>query len=250
VEAAVRFILFCLLLSVAFAACDGDDDDDETPTSTPAASTPVTTPSADPAIVIETPAEGDTVTTPVEMTGIANVFEAVLFIDAVLSDDTVLCSRRLMATSGTGTPGDWNGILAFAAPSEDTAVSLRGFSLSAMDGSVINLVEREVTVSAEQPDIVIDEPACRAEVTGPTLAVSGEAQVFEAALTVELRDEAGVAVITQQVMAASGTERSPWSTTFDLGAVTPGFYDVVAYSISAMDGSVINEFPVQISVSP
>jgi hypothetical protein len=76
------------------------------------------------------------------------------------------------------------------------------------------------------------------------------AQVFEAALNVDIRDASGTAVLTQNVMAASGTEFSFWTTTFDISGLTPGFYDIVAYSFSAMDGSIQDEFPVQISVGP
>jgi hypothetical protein len=113
-----------------------------------------------------------------------------------------------------------------------------------------DLVERSVTLSNERPDIVITSPACADEVTGPSLTVEGMAEVFEAALTVEIRDASGTAVATQNVLAASGVEFSPWTATFDISGLTAGFYDVVAFSHSAMDGSVINEFPVQVSVGP
>jgi hypothetical protein len=49
-------------------------------------------------------------------------------------------------------------------------------------------------------------------------------------------------------MAAGGTEFSPWTATFDLSALPgAGYYDLVAYNLSARDGSIENEFPVQIA---
>ena len=113
-----------------------------------------------------------------------------------------------------------------------------------------NVVERSVIASADQPNIIINTPACTGQVTGPSLTVEGIARVFEAVLFVEIRDASGAALMNQRVMAASGTEFSPWTATFDVSSLAGGFYDVVAYSLSAADGSVINEFPVQFSRVP
>jgi hypothetical protein len=251
-----RIVLLATLAALALpllAACD--DDDAPSATSMPSATatttvaaTPTTGPDA--AIAIDEPATGSTVAVPVEMTGTANVFEAVLIVDALNDSGVPVCRRRLMATSGTGTPGDWSGVLALPPPAEDAPITLRAYSFSAMDGSMINLVERSVIVSDESPDIVITSPGCDEEVSGATLVVEGTAQVFEAALVVEIRDEFGSVRLSQNVMAASGVELSPWSASFDVSTLVPGFYDVVAYSISAEDGSIINVFPVQISRVP
>jgi hypothetical protein len=247
----------CSLLVLA-AACDDDDDGDATPTTAAATSQPATatsapagspTPGAEAAIVIEAPAEGTTVRVPFEASGTANVFEGALTVDVLGgAAGTVLCTRHVQASSGTGTPGDWSGIIAFPPPAADAPITLRAYTFSAMDGSMQDIVERPLTVSAEHPNIVIETPSCAEEVAGGPLAVSGMAQVFEAALSVDVRDASGTAVVTQQVMAASGVEYSPWSTTLDLSGLNAGFYDVVAYTHSAQDGRVIDEFPVQISV--
>jgi immunoglobulin-like protein involved in spore germination len=249
--------IFLILSCIALAAwsCGGDDDDAErTATSTePAAATSTTAPSASPTIeagiVIEQPAAGGNVSVPIAMSGRANVFEGALTVDALgNAAGTVLCTRHLQATSGTGTEGTWDGVLAFPPPAAETPITLRAYTFSAMDGSMTDVVERSVTVSPEQPAIVIESPACAAEVGG-TLTVSGMALVFEAVLHVDIRHSSGV-VMTNRVMAAGGTEFSPWSTTFDISGLTPGFYDVVAYDLSARDGAIENEFPVQISVRP
>jgi hypothetical protein len=240
------------------SACGDDGNGGAQPTATPPALSPSssasTTPPAAAAIRIDQPAAGETVTSPFAASGTANVFEGALTIDVVgNAAGLVLCTRHVQATSGTGTPGDWSGTLAFAPPPSDAPATLRAYTFSAMDGSVQDLVERPIVVSAERPDIVIESPRCAEEVpAGSPLTVRGMALVFEAALTVEIRDASGAVVASQNVLAANGTEFSPWSATFDLPALglTSAFYDVVAYSHSAMDGSVINEFPVQISVRP
>jgi hypothetical protein len=247
------FLISCAIAVAAWSCDDDGDDDDDSPTATePAASAtaaPSSSPTIEAGIVIEQPASGN-VRSPIEMSGRANVFEGALTIDALgNAAGTVLCTRHVQATSGTGTEGTWEGVLAIDPPDTEVPITLRAYTFSAMDGSMQDVVERSVTLSSEDPDIVINAPVCAAEVSG-TLVVEGLAQVFEAALNVDIRDASGTAVLTQNVMAASGTEFSFWTTTFDISGLTPGFYDIVAYNHSAEDGAVENEFPVQISVGP
>jgi hypothetical protein len=245
--------LLLFVLAIPLISCDDDDDGADATSTSPAAT--ATTSAASPtvsaaAITIDEPLADSTARSPVTMSGTANVFEGALTIDALgNAAGLVLCTRHVQATSGTGTPGTWEGILAFTPPPDPAPITLRAYSFSAMDGTMENVVERSVTVSSERPNIVINSPACAEEVSG-TLTVEGMAEVFEAALSVDIRDASGTAVMTQNVMAASGTEFSPWSATFDISSLTPGFYDVVAYTHSARDGAVIDEFPVQISVRP
>jgi hypothetical protein len=252
-------LMTCLFAGAAWA-CDGDDDDPSPTPTSPAASSPTapagtstTAPSGSPTIeagiVVEQPLAGN-VRSPIEMFGRANVFEAALTIDALnAADDSVLCMRHVQATAGTGTEGTWAGVLAIDPPDTETQVTLRAYTFSPRDGSIQDLVETGVILSTEDPDIVINAPACASSVSG-TLTVEGMALVFEAALQVDIRDASGTAVMTNNVMAADGTQFSFWSTTFDISGLTPGFYDVVAYNHSARDGTIENEFPVQISVEP
>jgi hypothetical protein len=249
-----RSILLAVSLALVLASCG--DDDDPTPTASPsetAAPTAEATADTEPAITIDAPADGATVQVPFEASGTANVFEAALTIDVLgNAAGSVLCQRHIMASSGSGTRGTWAATLAFPPPEVDSPATFRAYSFSARDGAMENVVERAIVVSAERPNIVIESPSCNDEVAeGSTLTVSGMAQVFEAQLRVEIRDAAGTALLTQDVLAASGVEYSPWTATFDLSSapVGVGFYDVVAFSHSAMDGSVINEFPVPIIVT-
>jgi hypothetical protein len=208
------------------------------------------TPEPTPLITIGGPANGETVPVPVAMTGTSDTFEAALTVDALDATGQPLCVRHIMATSGSGTPGTWETTLAFPPKDAEIPVKLRAYELSAKDGSMVNLVERAVTVSAERPPIIITTPACGDSVApGGTLTVTGTALVFEAALTIELRDASGVAVATQNAMAASGSEESPWRALLTIPAgLAVGMYDLVAFDLSAKDGSIQDEFSIQIHV--
>jgi hypothetical protein len=235
------------------AACGDDDDAVPTATAAPPTAAPAASPTAvTAAITIDEPRDGNTVSSPFRATGTASVFEGALTVDVLGDAGTVLCTRNVQASEGGPGRGDWSGVLAFPPPLADAPVTLRAYSFSADDGSRENVVERSLTASARQPSIVITAPACAASVpqTAP-LEVSGMALVFEAALNVDVRDAAGTVLVTQRVMAASGTEFSPWSATLDLSALPgPGLYDLVAYNFSARDGAIENEFPIQILVGP
>ena len=90
-----------------------------------------------PAILIESPTEGALVSSPVDVSGTANTFEAVL--ELRLLDDTgaVLTRRRVMATSGTGMRGRFHATLPAPAGSAGD-VTLTAFERSAADGSPVN----------------------------------------------------------------------------------------------------------------
>jgi len=214
---------------------------------------PTPTPSALPAIEIQGPTDGATVTVPITMRGTSNTFEAALTVDAVNEAGDFLCIRHIMATSGSGTPGTWETPLGFA-PASDTEVApvtLRAYELSATDGSMINMVERKVLLSPKRPPIMMTSPVCGDVVApGGTLAIQGLATVFEAALTVELRNASGAAVFSKNLMTEEGNVESLFSDLATLPAnLAPGFYDLVAFNYSPKDGSVENEFPVQIRVA-
>lgn len=204
----------------------------------------------EPTITIDVPASGATVASPVEVSGTANTFEAALTVDVIDAEGDTLCIRHITATSGSGTPGTWATTLGLVPPASDTGVTLRAYEFSAADGSISNLVEQAVTLSSEQPPIIVEAPECGVTVSpGAVLSASGLALVFEAALVVELRDSSGTPVLTQPTMAASGVEMSAWSTELTLPeGLAPGLYDLVAFNESAEDGSIQNEFAVQIRV--
>ncbi len=254
----VRMIAGVVLVagSSLLMACGDDDDAEPTPAATTTASASTVTPGTTPAatapatlITIDIPPEGAHVSTPIELSGTANTFEAALTVDVLDATGDALCARSIMATSGSGTPGTWATTLDIPPPDAETPVTLRAYEFSAMDGSIINLVERDVTLSTERPPLFITSPECGATVApGSALVVEGRGVVFEAAFNLELRDAAGTAVATASGM-AGGTEEMPFSVTMTVPTDAPnGKYDLVAFSFSAEDGSVQNEFSVQIFV--
>lgn len=217
----------------------------------PASERPSSPPSAPvtPAITIDTPPPGATAAIPFTASGTANTFEAALTIDVVDAAGRTVCVRALTATSGSGTRGTWTGTLAFPPGTGAPPLRLRAYTHSAMDGSVIDLVEQPITMSTARPDIVLTSPTCGQAVSaGGALALTGTAAVFEAAFLVDLRDAAGTALVTVPMMAQECCVHSPFSSTLTIPAGIGGLYDVVAYNLSAKDGSVEDEFSVQIEV--
>ena len=224
----------------------------QTPRSPSAAPEQDSAPASEPAITMLRPAAGATLMVPLTLSGTANTFEAALTVDALNAAGDYLCIRHLTATSGSGTRGTWQTWLAFA-PTHDSGtapVTLRAYELSARDGSMTNVTERQISLSAAHPAIVMTTPACGDVVSpGSQLAVTGSATVFEAALTVELRDSGGAVRVSRNLMTAEGGVPSAFSDLIPIPAGLPGgYYDLVALSYSAKDGSKQNEFPVQILV--
>ncbi|GAA3872966.1 hypothetical protein GCM10022381_14980 [Leifsonia kafniensis] len=217
------------------------------PTSKPSSAP---TAEADPLISFERPVEGTTVSVPFLVAGSANTFEAALTVEASVAGGGILCALDLLATSGSGTPGTWQGTIAFPPPESAGSVTLRAYAHSAKDGSPTDLVAQTITVSAERPAIFLTTPVCGDIVdAGQLLAVTGRAEVFEAALTIELRDASGTALLAQQVVADECCVESNFAVLLSVPAgLAAGSYDVVAFTTSAVDGSIQNEFPVQIQV--
>lgn len=241
-------------LAVAAIVASGTLISCSTPGSGPLTA-PTATPSespepAGPAITITTPAEDDTVSVPFTVSGEANTFEAALTVEVVDQSGTGMCVRQLMATSGSGTPGTWEGTLAFPPEVDALPVMLRAYAHSAKDGSIVDLVEYPITIAPDRPPIILTSPACgQVYEVGGLMMVTGTAALFEAALTVDVRDASGMTVATLQVTADECCVESNFSSSLTLPAdIPPGLYDVVAYSLSPKDGSVENEFPVQIEV--
>jgi len=200
--------------------------------------------------VIEDPTSDARVSAPLSVSGRSNTFEAALTVQLVTPVGDTLCIREVMATSGSGTEGTWQTVLGFTPPEFDTPATLRAYERSAQDGSPINVVEFGVVITPDRPPIFIYQPICSDRVApGDPLFVKGRALVFEAQLSLDLRTSSGEVVLTQQVTAESGTEESNFEATVTIPADLPGgYYDLVAYDNSAKDGSIQNEFPVQIEV--
>jgi germination protein M len=94
-----------------------------------------------PAILVEHPGPGDTVTSPLHVTGTANTFEATFNYRLKDASGTVLAKDFVTATSGSGTRGTFDFTVPFTVDSAQNG-TLAVFELSAEDGSVVH--ERDI----------------------------------------------------------------------------------------------------------
>jgi hypothetical protein len=93
-----------------------------------------------PQILVESPAVGDTVTSPVRFSGLANVFEATVTYELVDADGNVLAGSFVTATCGTGCWGTFDVEVPFDAGGA-TGGTFSAFEVSAKDGSRIHVVD-------------------------------------------------------------------------------------------------------------
>jgi hypothetical protein len=100
-----------------------------------------------PAILVQNLRIGELVSSPVHISGTADVFEAVVSIAILDQHGKVITSTFTMATCGTGCRGTWETDVAY-----DVAEAQHGmikvFEVSAMDGSDIHVVRIPVTLTA------------------------------------------------------------------------------------------------------
>jgi spore germination protein GerM len=93
-----------------------------------------------PAILVESPTLGQTVGSPLRITGTANVFEAVFRINIVDWDGLIIADQTVMASSGTGTRGTFDVTIPFEVGRAGIG-ALIVFADSPKDGSQIDVVE-------------------------------------------------------------------------------------------------------------
>jgi hypothetical protein len=101
---------------------------------------------ASPAILLDTPAWGSTLSSPARLAGTSNVFEATHRVQIIDSAGKTVYDGVVTATSGTGTRGDWS-ITATFTPTQTGAGKVRVFDESAKDGSDENVVEVPVLLT-------------------------------------------------------------------------------------------------------
>ncbi len=90
-----------------------------------------------PAILVEHPAPGDAVKSPLQVTGTANTFEATFNYRLQDADGKLLAKDFVTATSGSGTRGTFDFSITFDIDAARNG-TLSVFELSAEDGSVIH----------------------------------------------------------------------------------------------------------------
>lgn len=93
-----------------------------------------------PAIFVDSPAWGEPVTSPIEVRGLSNVFEAVSQVMLTDDDGLPLFEDTVMATCGTGCWGEWEIEIPYSVDREQFG-ALIVWEFSAADGSRINVRE-------------------------------------------------------------------------------------------------------------
>ena len=98
-----------------------------------------------PQILVESPLPGETVSSPIRVSGTANVFEATVSFEVRDAADAVIDESFTTATSGTGTRGTFEHVL--EVPDVDGPVTIVAFEASAEDGSPLHVVRVPVTIA-------------------------------------------------------------------------------------------------------
>lgn len=98
-----------------------------------------------PAVLVESPLLGDTVSSPVRVFGSANTFEAVFQIEITDWDGRIVATQRVMATSGTGTRGTFDVTVPYRVTRSGSGELITSV-FSAKDGSRIVISETPLQV--------------------------------------------------------------------------------------------------------
>jgi len=96
-------------------------------------------------IDVQAPTRGAVVTSPVTISGTADVFEAVVSVRILDAAHNPIADTVTMATCGSGCRGDYSVHVPYSVDTEQRGVILV-FEVSAKDGSMINIVRIPVTL--------------------------------------------------------------------------------------------------------
>jgi hypothetical protein len=99
-----------------------------------------------PAILVESPLIGARVSSPVTVSGTANVFEATVSLRILDEDGNEIARTFTTATCGTGCRGDYSVAVSYSVDHEQPGI-IEVFESSAQDGSMINVVDIPVTLT-------------------------------------------------------------------------------------------------------
>lgn len=100
-----------------------------------------------PWILVQSPRIGQRVSSPVSISGSANVFEAVVSVSVLDEQGRTLASTFTMATCGTGCRGTYSTDVRYDVGTTQPG-TIRVYEVSAMDGSQIHVVDIPVTLTA------------------------------------------------------------------------------------------------------
>jgi hypothetical protein len=100
-----------------------------------------------PAIVVASPTIGETVSTPVRISGTADVFEATVSLRILDAGGNEIASGTTSATCGTGCRGTYSATLEYHVDHDQTGM-VEVFEASAENGQPVNVVDIPVTLTA------------------------------------------------------------------------------------------------------
>jgi hypothetical protein len=204
----------------------------------PGVNPPVTASSA---IEVLSPAPNASVSSPVVVSGTAEVFEATVSIRILDANDNVIADTFTTATCGSGCRGDFATEIPFSVGSEQPGV-IQVFEVSAENGEEVDMVVLPVTLVPAPGDQVIEvlTPVPDTRVSSP-VTVSGTADVFEATVSIRILDANNNVIADTFTTATCGSGcRGDFEAevSFSVGTEQRGVIEV--YEVSAQDGSRIN----------
>ncbi len=133
-------------------------------------------------------------------------------------------------------------------PAPTTTTRANPTTTTSTTASTTTTTQAPVTTSTVPAMIKVDAPQAGATVTSP-FTLSGSANVYEAALNAELTGADGFVLDTTAFQATSGTGTwGTYSTPITFPAGHAGAATLTVYSISAKDGSRINQVTVQLTL--
>ncbi|MEP6476292.1 MAG: Gmad2 immunoglobulin-like domain-containing protein [Actinomycetota bacterium] len=202
------------------------------------------------AIAVTAPARNATVTSPVTISGTADVFEATVSIRILDEAGNVLAETFTTATCGTGCRGDYTIDVPFAVHAEQPGV-IQVYEVSAMDGSRINTVRIPVTLVPDRVGAIeVLTPQPNTAVTSP-VTVSGTADVFEAVVSIRIIDEMNNVIAETSTMATCGSGcRGDYSEPVRFVVDREQVGRIVVFEYSAKDGSMINVVRIPVTLAP
>ena len=155
-------------------------------------------------IEVESPVAGESVTSPVVVSGTADVFEATVSIEIRDELGHVVGSGFATATCGTGCRGDYETRVRFEVDHEQAGTIVVYEATPSEEGHPrLFPVTVPVTLSRSSPPtpIVVDEPIENARVSSPVL-ISGIANVFEGTVSIRIVDQKG-AILSEDFTTAT-----------------------------------------------
>ena len=265
-------------VAVLLIACDNDGNGaDVTPRSTvspvPGGQSPTATgpedvclskpdPAAAGVAEVDAPAAGDTVTSPVTVSGQIAAFEAQFKITIFDADGNEIADVAGRSEEGQ-VLSPFSEDVAFSV-TEETPACIWVYDLSGADGvTPVNVVQVPVVLqpggepevcqpnpAPATPDLlVVDEPNAGDTVTSP-VTISGQVLAFEAQFNITIFDSAGTTLADVSGTSAEGQILAPFSedVSFSVTEETPAC--IWVYDVSEADGSPVQVGQIPVTLSP